>query len=172
MQTPRARPGGPPLTWTTRPAEETTTPARTTSWSTESCASRSTSATSPSASSRPRCKLGFVGGRLESTELEDLVNLTVNGEVQDPASGLGEHVNDCWPELVGPAERSLVHWLRRLVFRSAWLDQRVKEGELDVVFDDDDALLRLRPARARRRADRALPRAQLGPGRLHAAAGA
>jgi hypothetical protein len=37
---------------------------------------------------------------------------------------------------VGPAERSLVHWLRRLVFRSAWLDQRVKEGELDVVFDD------------------------------------
>jgi hypothetical protein len=51
-------------------------------------------------------KLGFVGGRLESTELEDLVNLTVNGEVQD------------------------------LVFRSAWLDQRVKEGELDIVFDE------------------------------------
>ena len=81
-------------------------------------------------------KLGFVGGRLGGTELEDLVNLCVNGEVQDPASALGEHVNDCWPELVGPAERSLVHWLRRLVFRSAWLDQRVKEGELDVVFDD------------------------------------
>jgi hypothetical protein len=81
-------------------------------------------------------KLGFVGGELDPTELEDLVNLTVNGEVQDPASGLGEHVNDCWPELVGPADRSLVHWLRRLVFRSAWLDQRVKEGELDVVFDD------------------------------------
>jgi hypothetical protein len=81
-------------------------------------------------------RLGFLHARLESTELEDLVNLTVNGEIQDPASGLGEHVNDCWPELVGPAERSLVHWLRRLVFRSAWLDQRVKEGELDVVFDD------------------------------------
>ena len=82
-------------------------------------------------------KLGFVGGRLEEFELEDLVNLTVNGEVVDPASALGEHVNDCWPELVGPADRSLVHWLRRLVFRSAWLDQRVKEGELDVRFDDD-----------------------------------
>ena len=25
----------------------------------------------------------------------------------------------------------------RLVFRSAWLDQRVKEGELDVAFDPD-----------------------------------
>jgi len=80
-------------------------------------------------------KLGFVGERLDPMELEDLINLTVNGEVQDPASALGEHVNDCWPELVGPADRSLVHWLRRLVFRSAWLDQRVKEGELSVAFD-------------------------------------
>ena len=45
-------------------------------------------------------------------------------------------MNDCWPELVGPADRSLVHWLRRLVFRGAWLDQRVKEGELSIVFDE------------------------------------
>src|SRR5579862_6072497 len=82
-------------------------------------------------------KLGFVRERLRETELEDLVNLTVNGEVTDPASALGEHVNECWPELVGPSDRSLVHWLRRLIFRSAWLDQRVKEGELDVIFDDD-----------------------------------
>src|SRR5206468_3791428 len=79
-------------------------------------------------------RLGFVGGRLDDGELEDLVNLAVNGEIQDPASALGEHVNDCWPELVGPAERSLVHWLRRLVFRGAWLDQRVNEGELAVSF--------------------------------------
>src|SRR5690348_9146800 len=80
-------------------------------------------------------KLGFVKARLRETELEDLVNLTVNGEVADPASALGEHVNDCWPELVGPADRSLVHWLRRLVFRSAWLDQRVIEEELELAFD-------------------------------------
>jgi hypothetical protein len=82
-------------------------------------------------------KLGFVGGRLGGEELEDLVNLAVNGEICDPASGLGEHVNDCWPELIGPAERSLVHWLRRLVFRGAWLDQRVNEGELGVAFDEE-----------------------------------
>ena len=90
---------------------------------------------------RERCeqaanKLGFVSGRLDDPELEDLVTLSVNGEIQEPASALGEHVNDCWPELVGPSDRSLVHWLRRLVFRSAWLDQRVKEGELDIVFDE------------------------------------
>jgi hypothetical protein len=82
-------------------------------------------------------KLGFVAMRLDGPELEDLVNLAVNGEVADPASALGEHVNDCWPELVGPSDRSLVHWLRRLVFRSAWLDQRVKEGELDISFDEE-----------------------------------
>ena len=82
-------------------------------------------------------KLGFVGGRLGGGELEDLVNLAVNGEIHDPASALGHHVNDCWPELVGPAERSLVHWLRRLVFRGAWLDQRVCEGELEVAFVEE-----------------------------------
>jgi hypothetical protein len=81
-------------------------------------------------------KLGFVGGRLGEAELEDLVNLAVNGEIIEPASELGEHVNECWPELIGPAERSLVHWLRRLVFRGAWLDQRVKEGELSVAYDE------------------------------------
>ncbi len=30
-----------------------------------------------------------------------------------------------------------MHWLRRLVFRGAWLDQRVKEGELSVAFDEE-----------------------------------
>jgi hypothetical protein len=82
-------------------------------------------------------KLDFVDQGLEPDELQDLVELAVNGEIADPGSSLGEHVVDHWSELVGPANRSLVHWLRRLVFRGAWLDQRVKEGELDVIFDDE-----------------------------------
>jgi hypothetical protein len=82
-------------------------------------------------------KLDFVDQGLESEELEDLLNLVVNGEIRECASPLGEHINQRWTELVGPADRSLVHWLRRLVFRGAWLDQRVKEGELEVVFDTD-----------------------------------
>jgi hypothetical protein len=91
---------------------------------------------------RERCeqaalRLGFIGDRLDEPELEDLVNLAVNGEIVDPASALGDHVNDCWPAIIGPAERSLVHWLRRLVFRGAWLDQRVREGELDVLYCED-----------------------------------
>jgi len=80
-------------------------------------------------------KLGFVAGLLGDDEREDLVNLAVNGEVPEPQSELGEHINDCWVDLHGPSERSLVHWIRRLVFRGAWLDQRVMEGELEVVFD-------------------------------------
>ena len=65
------------------------------------------------------------------------MNLAVNGEVTDAHSTLGEHVVDCWGDLHGPSDRSLVHWLRRLVFRGAWLDQRVMEGELEIVFDED-----------------------------------
>ena len=82
-------------------------------------------------------KLDFVDGGLEGDELHDLLELAVNGEIREPTSALGEHINEHWTELVGPANRSLVHWIRRLVFRGAWLDQRVKEGELDVVFDDE-----------------------------------
>ena len=81
-------------------------------------------------------KLGFLEGRLCDEEREDLVALAVNGEVPDPASALGQHINASWDELAGPSERSLVHWLRRLVFRGAWLDQRVKEGELEVGFEE------------------------------------
>ena len=82
-------------------------------------------------------KLGFVNQGLSSDELEDLLDLAVNGEISEPSSELGEHINVNWEDLVGPSNRSLVHWLRRLVFRGAWLDQRVKEGELDVVFDEE-----------------------------------
>ena len=81
-------------------------------------------------------KLGFVDQGLSRDELEDLLDLAVSGEIGEPSSPLGEHINENWEDLVGPANRSLVHWIRRLVFRGAWLDQRVKEGELDVVFDE------------------------------------
>ena len=80
-------------------------------------------------------KLDFIPGRLGDEEREDLVNLAVNGEVAEPSSTLGEHIVSHWSDLAAGADRSLVHWLRRLVFRGAWLDQRVKEGELEIVFD-------------------------------------
>jgi hypothetical protein len=81
-------------------------------------------------------KLDFTNPGLAPEELHDLVELAVTGEIRESASALGEHVNDNWGALVTGSQRSLVHWIRRLVFRGAWLDQRVKEGELDVAFDD------------------------------------
>src|ERR1700745_2896191 len=113
-------------------------------------------------------KLGFVGGRLEEHELEDLVNLAVNGEIIDPASGLGEHVNDCWPELVGPADRSLVHWLRRLGFHGAGAHPRREGGGAARRFRRPQRRLRLHAAGERElprpgRADRARARALVGP---------
>ena len=39
-------------------------------------------------------KLGFVDGTLGDDEREDLVNLAVNGEVPEPHSELGEHINE------------------------------------------------------------------------------
>jgi hypothetical protein len=82
-------------------------------------------------------KLHFIEPGLGHEELHDLVELAVNGEIHETASALGEHVVANWSELADGSSRSLVHWIRRLVFRGAWLDQRVKEGELDVVFDPD-----------------------------------
>ena len=82
-------------------------------------------------------KLDFLDPGLGSDELHDLLELAVNGEVGEAASPLGEHIRENWTELNDRADGSLVHWIRRLVFRGAWLDQRVKEGELDVSFDPD-----------------------------------
>jgi hypothetical protein len=71
-------------------------------------------------------KLGFVDQGLSQEELDDLLDLAVSGEIAEPSSRLGEHINENWEDLVGPANRSLVHWIRRLVFRGAWLDQRTQ----------------------------------------------
>src|ERR1700749_3787104 len=101
---------------------------------------------------RERCeqsarKRGFISAAVEEDEAEALINLVVNGEVTDPASALGEHVNDCWPELVGPSERSLAHLMPRLCFRSAWVGQRFREGELHVRFPEaTPGCVSIRPA--------------------------
>src|SRR6266567_2518647 len=40
-------------------------------------------------------KLGFVGDRLGGAELEDLVNLAVNGEIPDPSSSARPTARSC-----------------------------------------------------------------------------
>src|SRR3954452_21435722 len=57
---------------------------------------------------RERCeqaanKLGFVSGRLDDPELEDLVTLSVNGEIQEPASASASTSTTAGPSSSAPA---------------------------------------------------------------------
>ena len=85
-------------------------------------------------------KLGLVpSSDLDAEEIADLVELTADGVIRDPGSDLGRYLVRHWERLSLVAGESLVYWLRKLVFRGAWLDHRVKEGLLDVEWDDDES---------------------------------
>ena len=68
-------------------------------------------------------------------EVEDLVELAADGRIDEPRSSLGRYLVRHWEQLSLVKGESLVYWLRKLVFRGAWLDHRVKEGLLEVDWD-------------------------------------
>jgi hypothetical protein len=85
-------------------------------------------------------KLGVVDGpELDADETEDLVSLAAQGTIEEPQSRLGRYLVRNWERVSLVDGESLVYWLRKLIFRGAWLDHRVKEGLLEVVWDDDTA---------------------------------
>jgi hypothetical protein len=103
-------------------------------------------------------RLGLVDDEvLDPGEIADLVEIAAEGRIDDPHSGLGEYLVRHWERLSLVGEESLVYWLRKLVFRGAWLDHRVKENLLEVEWDEtrsdftyrdprgDRALLELAP---------------------------
>jgi hypothetical protein len=73
---------------------------------------------------------------LEGGELDDLVVLAADGRIERPRSPLGAYLVSHAAELDGLHADPLVYWLRKLVFRGAWLDHRLKAGMLDVSFDE------------------------------------
>ena len=82
-------------------------------------------------------KLGLVASNdLDADELADLVELAADARVADPRSPLGAYLVRHWERVALVDGESLVYWLRKLVFRSAYLDHRVKEGLLDVSWDE------------------------------------
>ena len=82
-------------------------------------------------------KLGLLeGNELDDGETSDLVELVERGSIEEPRSGLGRYLVRHWERLSLVDGESLVYWLRKLVFRGAWLDHRVKEGLLEVAWDD------------------------------------
>lgn len=85
-------------------------------------------------------KLGVVEtSELDEEEIEDLVTLAAQGLIDAPASRLGRYLVRNWERVSLVEGESLVYWLRKLIFRGAWLDHQVKRGALDVVWDEDDA---------------------------------
>jgi hypothetical protein len=85
-------------------------------------------------------KLGLVeSNELDDGETADLVELAADGRIGDPRSGLGRYLVRHWERLSLVGGESLVYWLRKLVFRGAWLDHRVKEGLLEVAWDEGAA---------------------------------
>ena len=85
-------------------------------------------------------KLGLLArNELEPEETADLVELVEDGQIDEPRSALGFYLNRHWERVSIVDGESLVYWIRKIVFRGAWLDQRVKQGLLEVSWDDETA---------------------------------
>jgi hypothetical protein len=82
-------------------------------------------------------RLGLVpSAELDADETADLVELVERDAIAEPRSALGRYLVEHWDALALVRGESLVYWLKKLVFRGAWLDHRVKEQLLDVDWDD------------------------------------
>jgi hypothetical protein len=85
-------------------------------------------------------RLGLVEpGELEEDETTDLVELTAHGRICEPRSALGAYLVRNWEHVSLVGNESLVYWLRKLIFRGAWLDHRVKENLLEVAWDENQS---------------------------------
>ena len=85
-------------------------------------------------------KLGLIpDNELDDDETADLVELVEHDSIDEPRSSLGRYLVRRWEEVSLVDGESLVYWLKKLVFRGAWLDHRVKEGLLEVAWDDSAA---------------------------------
>src|SRR3954467_223229 len=71
-------------------------------------------------------KLGLLGGNeLDDDETADLVELVSSDAIEEPRSELGRYLVRHWSTLSLVEGEELLYWLKKLVFRGAWLDQRV-----------------------------------------------
>ena len=92
---------------------------------------------------RAAVDLELVGKPVSRGEREDLLAAVIHGAVEVPRSDVGERI----AELQARGGEDPVYWLRKLVFRSAWLDHRIKHGQVDVAFDDSVGAFRIEPGK-------------------------
>src|SRR5258707_13283287 len=81
----------------------------------------------------------LAGNELGDDETADLAELVERDAIEEPRSALGRYLVRHWDEVSLVEGEALVYWLKKLVFRGAWLDHRVKEGKLEIGWDDDSA---------------------------------
>jgi hypothetical protein len=82
-------------------------------------------------------KLGLIdANELDGDETADLVELAADGVIEEPRSSLGRYLVRHWDRVALVEGESLVYWLRKLIFRGAWLDHQVKVGKLEVAWDE------------------------------------
>jgi len=91
-------------------------------------------------------------GDCSPEEAADLVALAAGGAIDEPCSALGRYIMGRFDAIDGLHGQPVSYWLRKLVFRGAWLDHRVKEGLLEVDWDDEEGEFAYRDPRG----DRAL----------------
>jgi hypothetical protein len=97
-------------------------------------------------------ELGLIEpGALLQDECADLVQLVAGGHIEFPVSSLGEYLLQRGEDVFTLHGENLVYWLRELVFRGAWLDLRLMEGQLEVAFDDESGAFAYFPAGHRTR---------------------
>ncbi|GAB4252671.1 MAG: hypothetical protein Kow00129_13540 [Thermoleophilia bacterium] len=77
-------------------------------------------------------------GCLDDDERADLVQLVASGRVDFPVSNMGEYIRERGDEILNHRGECLIYWLRELVFRGAWLDQRLMDDQLEVVFNAEE----------------------------------
>lgn len=75
-------------------------------------------------------------GDRSAEEAADLVELAASGAIDQPRSALGHYIVERFTAIDGLHGQPVSYWLRKLVFRGAWLDHRVKAGMLDVSYDE------------------------------------
>jgi len=96
-------------------------------------------------------KLGLLeANELDDDETADLVELAADGQIVEPRSPLGRYLIRHWERVSLVDGESLVYWLRKLVFRGAWLDHRVKEGLLEIAWDEEESEFAYRDPRGGR----------------------
>lgn len=73
--------------------------------------------------------------RVGPREVRDLVAFAADGAITEPESGLAAHL-EAHAEGLAAAGDDPVQWLRRLVFRGAWIDAQIADGTLAPVFEE------------------------------------